>query len=354
MSQIATTSDVSAVLRAGGLPHPLQLVRIIRDTISRLELDLSGFVVLTEAASGAYLVTSAIAAVAGAKQVIALTRDSRHGTAEAVTAQTRALAALCGVDDRIDIHRVRSPDLFGQADLITNLGFVRPLDRKTIGYMKRGAVIAYMCESWEFRPEDVDIEACREHGVSVFGTNESLPEFDIFSSCGWLCLRLLGDAQIAPARSTIVVVSGDKFGIVIQRALERAGAVVHLVATLRPGAHLASAEGIVIADYLRTDSIIGSPGDISAAELASLAPASTVIQFAGRVDVKGLRDHGLVVVPGIDLPPRRMAMTLAGLGPRLVVELHAAGLKVGQLGLQPQTSGKWSALCQPLASASCA
>jgi hypothetical protein len=354
MSQIAMTTDVSAVLRAGGLAHPLQLVRTIKETISRLELDLSGLVVLTEAASGAYVVTSAIAAVAGAKQVIALTRDSRYGTATTVTAQTRALAALCGVAGRIDIHTVRSADLFGRADLVTNLGFVRPLDRQTIGQMKRGAVIAYMCESWEFRPEDLDIEACREHGVSVLGTNESLPEFDIFSSCGWLCLRLLGDAQIAPARSTIVVVSSDKFGVVIQRALERAGAAVHLVATLRPGAHVAAAEGIVIADYLRTDPIIGSPGDISAAELASLAPASTVIQFAGRVDVQGLRDHGLVVIPGIDLPPRRMATTLAGLGPRLVIELHAAGLKVGEIGLRPEAPGKWSALCQPLTSASCA
>jgi hypothetical protein len=37
------------------------------------------------------------------------------------------------------------------------------------------------------------------------------------------------------------------------------------------------------------------------------------------------------VHPGVALEPHRMAHTLATLGPRPIVELHAVGLKVGQL-----------------------
>jgi hypothetical protein len=56
----------------------------IEDAIDRLELDLSGKVVLTEAATGAYIVTPVIAALAGA-EVYAFTKDTRYGTVADVT-----------------------------------------------------------------------------------------------------------------------------------------------------------------------------------------------------------------------------------------------------------------------------
>jgi len=51
------------------------------------------------------------------------------------------------------------------------------------------------------------------------------------------------------------------------------------------------------------------------------------------LDVAALRRHGVAVYPGEDLPSRRMAHTLAALGPRPVIELHTAGLKVGEIGV---------------------
>ncbi|WP_156952309.1 hypothetical protein [Bradyrhizobium sp. WSM1743] len=48
--------------------------------IARMELDLSGLTVLTEAASGAYAVTAVLAGMAGAKHVYAFTKTGRHGT----------------------------------------------------------------------------------------------------------------------------------------------------------------------------------------------------------------------------------------------------------------------------------
>jgi hypothetical protein len=331
--------QAAETLRQAGIINPRRVVNLIQDAIAALELDLSGMVVLTEAASGPYVVTPAIAALAGAKTVFALTRDSQYASADAVTDQTRALEVLCGIsEDKIQIYRERSPHLFAQADIVTNLGFVRPLDAETVATMKPTAVVPLMCEAWEFREGDVDLEACRQKGIPVLGTNEDYPGLEVFAYSGWLCLKMLFAAQIEVHKSNILVVSNDKFGRVIERLLARAGARVQLLGDLRQttGQQLAGVDALVIADYTRESQIIGERGDLTPAELARMAAAVTVLQFAGRVDVKGLKEQGIVVYPGIELDHLRMGITLAELGPRPVVELHAAGLRVGQMAIQAQ------------------
>src|SRR5215475_2518526 len=91
-------------LRQGGISNPSRLVKLMRETIAFLELDLSDLVILTEAASGPYVVTPVIAALAGAKRVLALTRDSHYASAKTVIAQTRVLEALCGLNPGIEIY----------------------------------------------------------------------------------------------------------------------------------------------------------------------------------------------------------------------------------------------------------
>jgi hypothetical protein len=327
--------QAAETLRQGGIVNPARLVKLIRDAIAVLELDLSGLTVLTEAASGPYVVTPIIAALAGAERVLALTRDSRYASAEAVIAQTRALEALCGVEASVEICTRRSLDLFAQADIVTNLGFVRPIDAEAIAEMKPKAVVPLMCEVWEFRPGDVDLEACRSKGVLVLGTNEDYLGLEVFAYSGWLCLKMLFDAQIEVHKSKIVVVSSDKFGGAIEELLMRLGVSVRLVPTLRGIENIHDTDAVVVADYTREDMIIGPEGDLTAADLVTTAPAATVIQFAGRVDVAGLSAVGVTVYPGVEMSGHRMALTLAAIGPRPVVELHAAGLKVGEWAMRP-------------------
>lgn len=325
------SASAVSLLREAGIANPGRLVELIRRTIDFLALDLRGLVVLTEAASGPYGVTPIIAGLAGADRVLALTRASRYAGVQAVIAQTQALAELCGT--AVEIHTERSAALFAAADIITNLGFVRPLDAAAVAAMKPRAVIPLMCEAWEIRPGDVDLAACRARGIPVIATNEDYPGLEIFAYSGWLALKMLFDAQIEVHKSRLAVVSGDKFGPVIAERLDRAGASVCLLPHLRgaPGAALANLDALIVADYTRDGPIIGPGGDISAEELAAACRGATVIQFAGRVDVAGLVAGGLTVYPGVDLPDHRMALTLAALGPRPVIELHAAGLKVGEL-----------------------
>lgn len=86
------------VLRKAGIPNPIRLKNLIREAIAFTELNLSGLVVLTEAASGPYVVTPVVAALAGADEVYGLTHDSQYASAKSVIAQTRALEKLCGVE----------------------------------------------------------------------------------------------------------------------------------------------------------------------------------------------------------------------------------------------------------------
>jgi hypothetical protein len=352
----AASADDLAILRAAGIANLARLVALIHAAIDFLALDLSGLTVLTEAASGPYVVTPIIAALAGAARVIALTRDSRYATAEQVSAQTRALGKYCGLPvantsqmpvtsgrlfERIEIYTERAPDLFAAADIVTNLGFVRPLDAGIVASLKPTAVVPLMCEAWEFRPGDVDAAACRARDVPLIGTNESYPGLDVFAYCGWLALKMLFDAQIEVHKSKLVVVSNDHFGPVIANRLALTGAEVRLLASLRDiGAANLAADALIVADYVRQDVIIGSGGDVTAADLAATCPGVTVVQFVGHVDVASLTAAGIRVYPGIVLGPRRMALTLAGLGPRPVIELHAAGLKVGELAARARLAGQ--------------
>src|SRR5262245_22111919 len=121
-----------------------RLVRLIRAAIDRCELDLNGATVLTEAASGAYVVTPVIAAMAGAEQVYAFTRNSRHGTVEEVTETTMRLAEAAKCEDQINVLTQLTPEHIHAADIVTNSGHVRPIDARFVEQMKSSAVIPLM------------------------------------------------------------------------------------------------------------------------------------------------------------------------------------------------------------------
>ncbi len=344
-------SPAEVLIRAG-IAHPRRVVGLIRKTIDTLELDLKGFVILTEAASGPYVVTAVIHLLAGAKKVIGLTAESAYASADAVVTQTRALEQLCSTPCQTEIHTSREFRLFAEADLVTNLGFVRPIDAQAVAFMRPGSTIALMCEAWEYRPEDVDVDACKRRGVTVVATNEDFPALDVFRYSGWLGIKMMFEAGIEIHKGRTLIVGSDRFGTVIFDRLRTAGAEVILTTRLE-ARQLHGIDVLIVADYSRSDEIIGDHGDLSAGEVAEITPSVTIIQFAGRIDVDGLRKAGLAVTPGEPLPARRMARTLAYLGPRPVIELHAAGLKTGELALRGQLADtgpihRFAALAQPV------
>lgn len=307
--------------------NPQRVLSLMRSSIKDCELDLSGFTVLTEAATGAYVVTPLIAAMAGAERVYALTRSTRHGSVEQVVERTMALAALAGVDDRIKVLVEKSQDLVGSADIVTNCGHVRPIDARMVSWMKPGAVIPLMYESWELRPGDVDVVSCMERGIRLTGTNERHPVLDVFSYLGTMAIKLLLDAGVAVNHSRILIVCDNLFGGYIEAGLRAANASTECRAALGDIADCDTLDAILVAvtptghDALTQDEI---------ASIASHCPGAVVVIFWGDVDRAALAAAGSSFWP-IEAPDRgHMGILPSDLGPDAIVRLQTGSLRAAE------------------------
>ena len=344
--------------------HPTQINRaklLIEEIIHRLDLDLQESVILTEMGSSYYVYTPMIAALAGAKRVYTIVKDSRFGTIQHIRNIGDVLADKWNVHDKLEVVTTLSKDAISDADIVTNLGFLRPIDKDFISSLKYGAVIPYMREAWEYRPEDVDIKFCRERNIPVMGTNENYGSLDIFSQCGPLAAKMIFEAGLELKDNNITVASQDKFGDVISSYLRTCKANVTQVREGNQSVYLEAErlDALIIANFESNQLIVGSGGWIEPEKLAKQHPECSVIQFIGNVDTASLSNYGIRCIPKKNIGAKRMAQTLASLGPKPVIELHAAGLKAGELmwnlaksGFDSQqieqTLGIPGGLCQPI------
>ena len=308
--------------------NPQRLVRLMREAVARSRLSLAGRVVLTEGASGAYVVTPVLAALAGAKRVYALIRPTRYGTVEQVRSETHAVARHAGVQERIVVITRKSPELVAQADVITNSGHLRPIDAETIGWMKPTAVVPLMYEAWELRPQDIDLAACRRRGIAVGGTNERHPAVNVFAYLGALANKLLHDAGVAVYASRILLLCANPFAGYIESGLRVAGARVDTVEVLSDAPRGRSYDAILVAQ---------TPGlepAMSAADVALVHadyPGSVVAQFWGDLDRTALTGAAVPFWPLEPPPPGHMGVLPSEIGPEPVVLLQTGGLKVAQV-----------------------
>ena len=300
----------------------------MRTAIERCALDLNDTVVFTEAASGAYIVTPMLAAMAGAERVFALARTSRYGTAEEVARATIDLARKAGVADRVKIITEKLPDIVARADIVTNSGHLRPIDSAMVHSMKPTAVIPLMYESWEFRPDDLDLAACRENWIPVAGTNERHPAIDVFSFLGRMAIRLLHDAGVAVYHSRLIICCDNSFEEFISSVLRQGGAEVHTVKDLADGTVTTAVDAILIAVRPRADPFIGGQ---QAELIARQYPGATVAQFLGDIDRAALARHGVTFWP-LDSPAAgHQGILPSQIGPEPIVRLQCGGLKVGEI-----------------------
>jgi len=296
--------------------------------IQRCGLDLSGLVVLTEAASGPYVVTPILAALAGADHVYALARSTRHGTVDEISSQTLELARLLDVQKRIEIITQKSQAVVSQADIITNSGHVRPIGAEMIGWMKQTAVVPLMYESWEFRAEDIDLEACRRNGILVAGTNEQHPALDVFSFLGVMGIKQLLDAGIAVYTSRILLLCDNQFGPFIERSLRSVGAHVDVCANLSAADLGNPYDSVLVALQPHLEPVLSSQ---DAELIAKSMPGTVVVQFWGDIDRLSFSAAGVPLWP-IETPaPGHMGVLLSDVGPDPVVRLQVGGLKVGEV-----------------------
>jgi hypothetical protein len=311
-----------------------RLVRLMQSAVRECALDLSGATVLTEAASGAYVVTPVLAALAGA-QVNAFTRSTRYGSLADVESETIALAQAAGVADRIKVWSELTSAMISAADIVTNSGHLRPLDARFVASMKARSVISLMYEVWELRPEDVDLAAAEQRGIPFAGTNERHPALDVFSYLGPLAVSLLHDSRLPVYRNSILLLCDNDFAPFIEKGLLGAGAEVTLAADLRT-VKSATYDAVLVAIHPRPGSELGPE---HAAAIAQIAPGAVVAQFWGDIDRQAFAGAGLVVSPSAVPKPGHMGVLLSDLGPDPIVRLQTGGLKVGEFLWRARVAG---------------
>ncbi|MFC2175117.1 hypothetical protein ACFLQ2_04620 [archaeon] len=309
-----------------------EIIEFIRENVATFGLDLSGLVVFTEAATGSYAVTPVIAAIANA-QVIAIAKDSKYGSAEDAENAVRALAEEAGVEG---IEFVRDKSRIGEADIVTNSGAVRPISREDISRMKETSVIPLMWETWEFREADMDLRECWKKGVAVLGTDESVPEINLLSYTGAVCLALFEDAGIHPSGKNVVVLGNTVFTERIAGALREAGATVKVFKEKSP-IDLTSVDVVVVSEHFDRGTVVGKDGWIKASEVPK---GAHVIQFFGEINRDELDAAGILYTPKKSPGYGHMGKTMADLGPKPLVLLNTGSLKVGEAAARARLSGK--------------
>lgn len=317
---------------AAPLPEPrdTDILTSMRRRIEALRLDLRGFLVVTEAATGAYACTAPLAAMAGAR-VHAVARDTaRHGSFEDARRATMALADAAGVADRISIGRSIPPQLLSTCDILTNSGHLRPITADLIARLPHHAVIALMFEAWEFRAADLDLDACRQRGIRIAAVNERHPDVAVFPFLGPLAARLLEDAGITLDGARITLLCDNPFAPFIDAGLRAAGARVATWASIDAvPTDLPTPDAVLVAlDPARNDEL----GQPHLRKLAARAHGAVLAQFWGDID----RVAAGLVWPGRIWPPRapgrgHMAVLLSDLGHEPIVRLQAGGLRAAEL-----------------------
>ncbi len=324
-----------------------RIEKLIGDAIDTYDLDLSGLTVFTEAASGNYVVTPLIAALAGSDRVFAITRDSRYGKAVDVRNFTLELARRWGVGDWVEVVSDKLPSMLSQVDIVTNLGFVRPIDKNMIAHLKPTAVLPLMWETWEFRAADLDLAECRRVGITVLGTNEREAGLDLFTYVGYLAVKLAFELEIEIYRSKVVVVGSGPFGESCVEAFDKLEADIGCIdlsadnslGTESAKSTLRGVDLVVLVEHHSPACLIGSEGHITVDELLMLSPHLSIVHIAGHINREEIDGAAIPCLPQKSAAPGYMSVATDYLGPKPVIALHTAGLKVGEAMARARLTG---------------
>jgi hypothetical protein len=327
-----------------------RMAHLLDELQQRFALELSGLAVFTEAASGAYMPAPILAARAGARRVYAVTRDSRYASAESVIDDTRAAAERWDVGNVVEVAATRPSEWIADADVFTNSGFVRPIDRVMVERMKPTAVVSLMWETWEFREADLDLDACREQGILVLGTNEARPPCDMTGYSAFLGIKVLFELGLEGYGSRTLLLGGqDTLAVAMERGLVALGVPVTRFGAAGGRAyeelehhfseHGAEYDALLVAEHADPRLLLGPGGVLEPDAIRRINPALAVGVIAGAVDGEALRASGLHHFPEDVRPFGHMSYQAYALGPRPVLELFAAGLAVGQAMARSRLAG---------------
>lgn len=333
----------------------MRIKNIILELIEKLDLDLNGLVVTTEVASGDYVYLPLIAALAGADKVYALGRDTSYGKYTEHKARLGDISRAFDVASVIEPFEASSFDAWIESDIITNSGMVRPIDRPKLKRFKPTSVIPLMWETWEFRPNEIDIKACQEFGIPVIGTEEKFHAIEMYEYPGMLALKMLFDVQSDFSSDRIALIGGGLTGTLIAKTLSRFNDSF-LWFTDHPldkefkgdSIPLSSLDRLLKQDYLDVvfvaehsvnDSLIGNGAYISFEKIGGKFPDVKIVHLCGNIDKKDLVKSNIYFYPRNIAPFGFMSVYPSIMSAKPALKLFSAGLKVGEIASKVRKSG---------------
>jgi hypothetical protein len=317
--------------------------------VKALNLNLKGKVVLTEAASGAYVVTPLIAAIAGAK-VYAFAKTTSYGTVEEVFANTQQYIDEYK-DGELDITFIDelTPEIISQADIITNSGHLRPLDESKLKNAKDSLVIPLMYEAWEWRDSDMDINYVRKRGFKLGATNERHPQIDVFNYLGDMALKQIFDAGLCPYNNNFLLICNNDFGPFIAKTISKLCSNLGVIDKDSnkekydlenidwlggfpnmdiPGKYRDS-EAIIFTAYPFDQNWIGDKTLISLNEIESKVNNPYILRFCGDIDTLSFDKSKVKYFPKF-VSKGHMGILPSAIGFDPIIRLQSGGLKVAE------------------------
>lgn len=323
--------------------RPQQSYKLCVNLIDKYNINLTGLTILTEAASGVYMYNPMILILAGAKRVLTFCRGSRFGSVKQVETFMRSIYGAVGLNERYEFITDLTNEHIGSADIVTNSGHLRPIDAVFIEQMKATAVLPLMWEPWELRPGEIAIEAAKRRGILVLGTNEHQAPCDM-RSFNFLTALHLAMNHGAPIVDDRVLIIGDQY--LLAHAIAAGFKQISVQCRCLP-AHtsrdtlldaLKWATYVIVAEHLDKRLIFGPGGIIKADELVSCS-IHCVGVVSGHVDRDNLEAAGISVFPKKIAPAGFLSYMPSSLGPYPVMDLFAAGTKVGQVMARARLAG---------------
>lgn len=330
-------------------------IYLTKKLIKTFNLDLSGLTVITECASKSYLFTPLAVCLAGGK-AICIGKDSKYGSFD----ENKNL--LIDLMDQNEVsslnYKIFKDNIpikyFSEADIICNSGFVRKIKKEAIEEFKFNAVISLMWETWEYRNEDIDFKACQRNKTPVIGTNESFHRINMYDYNFYIALKLMFELGIEVNNSKIILLGGHKTGESIAKRFSDLDISFEWFkedcssdSTLKSFSYdelgrildFEDVDVILCCEHYFRNQLIGRKGYLDFNQIYKKHPNVVFGHVCGNIDIDELKLSKIPYFPNNLKPFGYMSYQAFDLGPRPVIELNIAGLKVGEIATKSILKG---------------
>ncbi|ABW74813.1 hypothetical protein [Campylobacter concisus] len=328
-------------------------LNIIREQIDLYKIDLSELTVITECATGAYSYNIFTLLLSGAKSVVAYGKDTRFGSFYEAKKIVEDIAKNTGINiSNLEITNSLSDSQIKSADIITNSGLLRPLNSKLLSKMKKTAVIPLMWETWEFTENELDLNSAIQNDILVLGTNEGHEKLNIYPISGILAIDILLKMGLEVYKNKVIVLGSGIIGKSISKCLEKNDVeYVWFSKDKTDGSHFSYDDflnfkkiikyfdAIIFAEHQFAVDIIYDVFGYSFSDIHHENPEIKVGIISGNINIEELQKSNLDYFPKNIMPFGVLTHQPYNLGPRPVLELFAAGVKVGEQMARCRISG---------------